>query len=335
MTPLMNTKITTRILGGFDDVTFNETHWSALLASGKTNKVNLTWRWQRCWWNSFGRGKLLLILAEADGIPIALAPLFADNNMVYNIFPEDALDFIGDISNPLVLDAILQTARDTVDGFQGFRFYFIPDDSDTGHLLMSAALRLDLDGYEEGFLPSPYIDIKADPDEAVNMTRKKSLRRHENYFLREGTLEIFHYHEGKDISLHLDEFFDQHIKRRAVTSFPSIFLKEEQKNYYRILTDEISSSGWLSFTRINWNSRAIAFHYGLLYNGRYLFGIPTFEIALADHSPGEVLLRQLLLAAIEEGASSFDFGIGDEAYKYRFANRVTKLYNWGLYPQQK
>ena len=91
--------------------------------------------------------------------------------------------------------------------------------------------------------------------------------------------------------------------------------------------------GWLRFTCITWNDRPIAYHFGLCYRGRYLFGIPSFAIDLARYSPGEVLLRQLLIAAIEEGAHTFDFGIGDEAYKYRFATDVVQLRTWGLYPQ--
>ena len=45
--------------------------------------------------------------------------------------------------------------------------------------------------------------------------------------------------------------------------------------------------------------------FGASYAGRYLFGIPSFAIEFSRHSPGEVLLRQLILAAIEEGAESF------------------------------
>jgi CelD/BcsL family acetyltransferase involved in cellulose biosynthesis len=44
------------------------------------------------------------------------------------------------------------------------------------------------------------------------------------------------------------------------------------------------------------------------------------------------LLRHLVLAAIEENAHTFDFGFGDEAYKYRYATDVVRLQTWGLYP---
>ena len=85
---------------------------------------------------------------------------------------------------------------------------------------------------------------------------------------------------------------------------------------------------------LTWNGRAIAFHFGLSYRRRFLFGIPSFDIELQDHSPGEVLLRQLILAAIEEGATVFDFGPGEEAYKYRFATSEVRLVTWGIYPKQ-
>lgn len=327
-----NTSVSVRVLSGFTDAHFGEQEWMDLLGKGYTNTVNLTWHWQQSWWKAFGRGRLLLILAEKNGIPVALAPLFTIEGMVYNLCPEDCLDFVGNISDPAVLDAILTTAMREAEQFAGFIFYFVPEISPTGIYLQDAALRLGLSAQKADHMPSPFLDIKADPEKAFEMTRKKSLRRHENYFLRNGEVEVLHLQTAEDIAPHLDAFFRQHTERRAITAAPSIFLKSEQRDYYRQLTKDIGQTGWLRLTRINWNGSPIAFHFGLSYNGRYLLGIPSFEVGLAEHSPGEVLLRQVMLAAITEGASSFDFGIGDEAYKYRFADGVTHLYNWELYP---
>ncbi len=47
---------------------------------------------------------------------------------------------------------------------------------------------------------------------------------------------------------------------------------------------------------------------------------PTFDISYAKRSPGEVLLKILLEYALEHDVAKFDFTIGDEDYKYRFAN---------------
>ena len=166
------------------------------------------------------------------------------------------------------------------------------------------------------------------------VTRKKSLVRHENFFRREGKFEVLHLRDSEAVQPYLEEFFEQHCCRRAATPHPSLFCDPASRAHYRRLTSVAAAQGWLRFTRVLWNGQAIAYHFGLSYQGRYLWGIPSFAIDLARHSPGEALLRQVLLAAIEEGASTFDFGIGDEAYKYRFATQVTHLRNWGLYPKE-
>ena len=84
---------------------------------------------------------------------------------------------------------------------------------------------------------------------------------------------------------------------------------------------------------IEFDGRPIAFHFGFSFAGNYLWYKPSFEIALARKSPGEVLLRQLLLAAVQENAYVFDFGLGDEAFKHRFASRSQLVRTWGLYPR--
>ena len=62
---------------------------------------------------------------------------------------------------------------------------------------------------------------------------------------------------------------------------------------------------------------------------------PPWRAKNARHSPGEVLLRQVLLAAIEEGARLFDFGTGDDEYKYRFATDFDRVRAIAFYPALK
>ena len=71
---------------------------------------------------------------------------------------------------------------------------------------------------------------------------------------------------------------------------------------------------------------------GALLLARFLFGVPSFAVDLDRCWPGEVLLRHVILAALDEQAAVFDFGMGDEFYKRRFATHSTTLVNWGLYP---
>lgn len=156
--------------------------------------------------------------------------------------------------------------------------------------------------------------------------------RHERALRREGEMVVEHLSGGETISQHLSEFFDQHIDRWKAASYPSLFLDPKQKKFYERLSLLAGDTGWLRFTRLVWNGRAIAFHFGFSYNRNYLWYKPSFAIDLARRSPGEVLLRQLLLAALDEDAVTFDFGLGDEAFKHRFATHVNYVHTWGLYP---
>ena len=328
-----STTIVTRLLVGFNDPSFGQAQWDRLSATGPSDVVFLTWHWQSAWWKSFGRGQLLLIAAEREGEVAALAPLFSEAGMIYFVGSggSDYLDFIGDIGEPDVLDALLVAARGAVPNFIGFVFYHVPQNSTTRLLLEQAAVRLGLRIFDEGGLPAPTLELTAQPVAAREATAKKSLVRHERFFARDGSFKVSHLTRSEEILPLLDEFFAQHRERWAATPYPSLFCNAAQQQFYRELTLIAADAGWLRFTRLEWQGRSIAYHFGFCYRGSYMWYKPTFAIDLARHSPGEALLRQLLLAAITENAHEFDFGLGDEAFKSRFATCVRHVKNWGLY----
>ncbi len=330
----MAAAVTVRRLSGFEDPSFPTAAWGALLATGETDTVFQTPEWQASWWASFGRGTLLLLLAERAGAPVALAPLFADGGMVFPVGAggSDYLDLVGDTRDPEVVDALLTAARELTPGFVGFRFYLVLDDSANGERLAGAARRLGLDCFDEGYLPAPALDLSR-PGAVEAAAGKKSLVRHERYFLHNGALEVLHLRDGQAILPHLPEFFEQHVDRWAQTPNASLFLDSAQRAFYQRLAERGGDAGWLRFTRLQWNGRPVAFHFGFCYRGVFLWYKPSFAIELARRSPGEALLRRLLLAAGEEGVSLFDFGLGDEAFKARFATEVRTVRTWGLYPR--
>ena len=327
--------VTIRVLEGFDDPTFGSERWEELLRRSGNDVVYLTWEWQRTWWETFGDGQLLLILAERDGQDIALAPLYAESGVVLFVgtgFESGYLDFIGDISDRNVLGMILETARDRVDGFLGFNFDFVADTSATGKLLADAGRRLGLACLEDWNVKAPILDFAGCPEAAVAATKKKDSVSHERSLRRDGLLTVLHLRDGEAIRAQLDDFFQQHISRWAITSTPSCFLEQRSRLFVERLTKAMAHTGWLRFTRMDWNGQPIAFQYGFCYRGRYFKETSTHALELRRYAPGQVLLRQLFLAAIEEGVRTFDFGIGEQQYKLRFATHLNQVQAWRLYP---
>jgi CelD/BcsL family acetyltransferase involved in cellulose biosynthesis len=327
----LHKELSVRIFDGFFDRALNENVWQGLLANSPTNTVFQTPEWQQAWWGVFGRGRLLPVGIFQNEALVGFAPLFLDGGMIFFVGSggSDYLDFIGTFGNVEVMASMLSTVYHTVPGCLGFRFYHVPDASPTGELLHAAAQRLGWDCYDEGELAAP--TAKFDQN-SVELVRKKSLLRHQRYFEREGTLEVKRLRLSTDIIPRLDAFFDQHMERWSDTPNPSLFTNQKQKDFYRQLA-ELNPS-WLRFTEIDWNGRPIAFHFGFSYRGSYLWYKPTFAIDLARRSPGEVLIRQLLLEALEENVEEFDLGLGDETFKQRFANQVRMVHNWGVYPNE-
>ena len=327
--------ITTRVIRSFDDPALDSERWARLLCRGETDTVFLTWTWQRVWWEVFGRGQLLLVVVEREGNSVAIAPLFCDSGMVFFVGSggSDYLDFIGDASEDGLLEALLEAARSEANGFLGFRFYHVPDHSQTVERLPRVAAALGLDWFDEGSLAAPLVGMQ-DPNCALAAANKQSLVRHERALAKSGTLRTEHFREAAAIREHLEGFFQQHIDRWAATPTPSLFQDSAWRTFYKRLTEAAEEAPWLRFTRVAWNERPIAYHFGFHYGGAYLWYKPTFDIELARQSPGEVLLRQLFLAALEDGAQTFDFGLGDEAFKLRFATRVRHVRTFGLYPRE-
>jgi CelD/BcsL family acetyltransferase involved in cellulose biosynthesis len=145
-------------------------------------------------------------------------------------------------------------------------------------------------------------------------------------------VEVRHHERARDVLPRLDAFFDQHVRRWEATPHPSLFLEERHRTFYRDLTTALDGTGRLRFAELLLDGSPVASHHGFMLAGRFLYYKPTFELARARWSPGQVLLRRLIARAAEEGATEFDFGLGDEDYKRRYATRRRVLRTVGVYP---
>jgi CelD/BcsL family acetyltransferase involved in cellulose biosynthesis len=212
-----------------------------------------------------------------------------------------------------VISALLEAAVESTERFRRFELRKIPQTS-----------RWRQPG-GDGFYGVKRSSIDAP---AMNMAvvseklRKKSLRRHENGMKRAGRLESRTSAEASVILPRLDAFFQQHVLRWSDTGTPSLFTDEANRDFYRRLVVNFDAAGVVRFTELLLDDVLVAAHLGFLFDGVFTWYKPSFDIALARMSPGEVLLKRVLERAQEEGAHEFDFTIGDEPYKYRFATDV-------------
>ena len=328
--------VTARLLWGFDDPSFGPDAWGALLHQGDTDVVYLTWHWQRSWWETLGCGQLVLIAAERAGRVVAVAPFYADSGMIFFVGSgvSDYLDFIGDIGDADVLDALLRTARAQVPNFVGFRLHCVLATSRTGARLRAAAGRLGLQCYEEKRWRASLVDLAGDPERVRASASDRRVLRPQRYFDQRGTLTLRQFHDRAAILPHLETFYEQHISQWATADDESPFVERARRAFFEHLTRTAAETGWLRFSLLDWDGRPIAFEYGSCYAGTYFGGPSSAAGDLARRSPGQVLLRHLLLRSLDERVETYDLGIGDDPYKFLFATGLRHICTWGLYPTE-
>lgn len=303
--------------------------WKRALQETSTNVAFLTQEWQRAWWDSFGRRRAYVVVVERPGRSAAIAPFFCDGGMAFLIGSggSDYLDVLGDPDGgtlALMLDAVLEREPDLI----GFRFYHLPETSPTTQTLPAAADALGLSLFEEASMSAPYMDLRGEAGRLA--VRKKSLVRHENGLNRDGELRVRHLTDNVEILRYLPLLFEQHRKRWSGSDSPSLFADSRQRDFYCRIC-RMAGNHWLRFTVVELDGDPVAMHLGSHHQGRYLWYKPTYDVRIAKRSPGEVLLRHLILQAMSEGAHTFDFGLGDEAFKDRFATGRATVRDWGLY----
>ncbi len=300
--------------------------WDRLFASAPpAGGMFQSWPWARAFWKVHGGELSLCTLVVFDGsrvigiLPAAvrgrtarlLGAPYADYNGVL-CAPDRATDVIR-----VALTALLNAPHDWTECiFEG-----VPASSPLAN--DGAVLPAWLEPHRQ--VTFEYLCPTTVNDGAVfdRLSRKESLRRHENRLARRGRLSFRHIEDREEIlGGHLDRFFDMQIARLAMMGVRSPFLSPDARAMFRALLLELDPARELRFSVLELDGRALAYHFGLQHAGKYVWYLPAFDVEFWDDSPGEVLLKHVLTYAHERQLTEFDFTIGDEGYKNRFANVV-------------
>ncbi len=154
------------------------------------------------------------------------------------------------------------------------------------------------------------------------LAAKDKLRQYHRKLGRLGEVRFRHVETREEIRELLPRFFRQHEERSVLAGRDSQFREPGPRRFYEALVDSMDPASELRFGVLHAGERLAACHFGFEANGRFLFYKPTFDVSLWDYSPGQVLLRALFQYAEARRVAVFDFTIGDEEYKHRFANEV-------------
>jgi CelD/BcsL family acetyltransferase involved in cellulose biosynthesis/GNAT superfamily N-acetyltransferase len=320
----------------FEDI--NPRHWNDLVTRNSTNTIFQTYQWNRACWEAFRHNRRLYLICVRNGEDwVGIAPLMVELNdhkrvlKFISALHADYSDFIYEKGSQEVFVKILQFIICRSNDWDRTILTNIPEYSPTQGYIKKTNVNF----VSRVSAVSSTLIFKKDLPKTQRILNKKSLKRHLAYFKRQEQYEVYHLTKKEDIYPHLEGFFQQHIERRKITGAPSLFLNEDNCNFYRNLIDLVDATNWVTFTLVKSHGKPIAYHYGFTYGDKFIWYKPSFDVSLFRHSPGEVLLKELLDYAFERNFTEFDFANGQEAFKERFANKIRTNYEIQIFKTGK
>jgi len=331
--------------------------WDALLQRSATDVPFLTWGWQRSWWNAFGQGKNLCLLAVRDGSGHlnGIVPLFAQdtsldpNASLPDISVENPLEVTGgevhrtlhlvggtEVSDYLDIIVPPEYHREVTTAFldalaseeawQILDLRSLPSASPTVSVVTELARARGWDVQQAREDVCPVLELPGTWEEylakKLNKKRRHELRRKMRRAEREANVD-WDWVTEDNIEQGLNIFINLH---KASHPDKETFMDERMEGFFRAVTHLALEEGWLRLSVLRFNDRPVAsylcFDYGddrLVYNSG--FDLSTY----ADLSPGIVLLGYLINDAIRCGCKRFDFLQGGERYKYDLGATDTEV----------
>jgi len=148
---------------------------------------------------------------------------------------------------------------------------------------------------------------------------RKRLRWLERRVAKDHQVAIRRTERPEELAADMATLFDLHDRRWSGRGGSSL-ASRRARAFHAEFAAAALGRGWLRLWLMEWDGEPVAAWYGWRVGDRYSFYNGGFDPERSKLSPGMVMLATVIRSAFEEGAREFDFLLGDEAYKARFAD---------------
>jgi CelD/BcsL family acetyltransferase involved in cellulose biosynthesis len=160
--------------------------------------------------------------------------------------------------------------------------------------------------------------------------RSSNTRRHDRAKVRKmeacGAVSVSTASEEAAAALTLESLIDQKTKWFESRGIPNLFSKPGVPEFFLELAKTAPDLVHISELKIG--SSCAAANLGLRHNACYYHILASHGDGPATRfGPGALHLREIIRFAIEDGCETFDFTIGDEPYKFEWADQRSALYD--------
>jgi CelD/BcsL family acetyltransferase involved in cellulose biosynthesis len=124
----------------------------------------------------------------------------------------------------------------------------------------------------------------------------------------------------------MERLFVDKAKQLAKMGVGDLFADDAVRAFYRQHAQHAYPRGSAHFSSLTLNGEPIAINLGLIFGGRFYYLVGAYDMKYRSLSPGTRLLNELIHWSIEHGVNCFDFGVGDQDYKFEWCENHVELF---------
>ncbi len=179
-------------------------------------------------------------------------------------------------------------------------------------------------------LVSPYARLDGGVEalrERWHAKLKANCRRRRKKLAASGEVSFEWYSGGRDLDARLEEGFAIEQSGWKGRRGTAVAQDLATRGFYAELAREHATRGELALCFLRAGGKAVAFHFALCREGKYLLLKPGYDEAFHEFSPGQLLMEEVLCACASRGLSELDFLGPDMPWKRDWADGARR-HSW-------
>jgi len=333
------------------DIRGLEKAWVAVQEAGGVSHPMYSWEWASTWWEVFGEGRELLgLTARAEGRVLAIAPFVLRRARMNRLFTFRRLELVGTgedqrdevfseyVDFPVLPGAgvgAVERLADEVLGLDGAAswddlvLYRVRPQSVACTVLASRLSRRGLCLSRLDSDRCPYVALPRTAEEydrQLSANRRQQIRRGLRALERMGEVSFRKAATVGEALETLDHLARLHQARWRDRGRQGAFASDRFRAFHRRFVERTFDRGWPELWTLRVKGEALACLYNINYQGRICFYQSGVRVMPNDRiRPGLLAHYLAVRAAIQAGATEYDFLLGAAQYKLSLSNAAREL----------
>jgi len=275
--------------------------------------------WLIPWWRAFAPGDLFTVtVARAERL-VGLAPFYIEDGeygrriLPVGISLSDYLDVLVDPDEPDAGRAMVEVLSGERAAWDLWSLEELRPGATSLGLPLPSGCRETLS--PQSACPALRLDGGRSLGEILPKTKRRKLNLARNRAARRGPVTV-EQADAAGVGPALDRLFGLHGSRWESRGEPGVLADDAVRRFQRAAAPALQAEGLLRLYVLRIGDAVTAVYYGFACKAEASAYLTGFDPAFAFESPGTLIVAHAIEQAVAEGASTFNFLRGREAYKY-------------------